>query len=110
MVSFKSTLFALALAAIASAKCVASERGKGWEFYVFEDENCSYSGKYEEFWGDADPIDMLCHNLSENLPSVHSFSFTSDLHGIGSSGGNWFDNSVSTAGSKMKSFQIGLFK
>ncbi|KIJ57856.1 hypothetical protein HYDPIDRAFT_120259 [Hydnomerulius pinastri MD-312] len=123
MVSFKSTFFALALAVVASASCVASQRGDGWEFYVFEDEDCNYSGTYEEFWGDAGPIDMLCHNLSENLSAVHSFAYTSDLHTLnvyserdcdgsllGHSGGNWFENSVSSAGSKMKSFQIGLFK
>ncbi|KIJ67124.1 hypothetical protein HYDPIDRAFT_38545 [Hydnomerulius pinastri MD-312] len=108
MVSFKSALFALALAA---------------EFYVFEDENCDYSGKYEELWGTDGLIDTQCHNLSENLPSVHSFAFTSDISGItmypdrdcqgdylGYSGGNWFDNSVSSAGSKMKSFMSSLIK
>ncbi|KIJ62108.1 hypothetical protein HYDPIDRAFT_114956 [Hydnomerulius pinastri MD-312] len=122
MVSFKSTLFALALAAVASAKCVASERGKGWEFYVFADENCDYSGTYEEFWGSANPIDMICHNISNNM-DVHSFAFTSDSHGItmfsgtncggsvlGYSDGNWFDDSVSSAGSKMQSFQPVLIK
>ncbi|KIJ66061.1 hypothetical protein HYDPIDRAFT_27261 [Hydnomerulius pinastri MD-312] len=123
MVSKSVITSTLALFAASALGCSYSNRGDGFEMYVYADTDCGTSNGYEQFWGSGDNPLCDCYDLNSTLnDKVKSFTFTaSSSHSIGifenagcsgsslgHSTGEWMDTSVSSAGQKMSSFQICL--
>ncbi|KIJ64461.1 hypothetical protein HYDPIDRAFT_111788 [Hydnomerulius pinastri MD-312] len=113
---------ALAFAAAASA-CDYSQRGDGFEMYVYAETSCGTADGYEQFWGSGDNPLCDCYNFNSQMnDNVKSFTFTaSSSHSIniykdancdgtvlGSFTGNYIDKTVSSAGQAMSSFDICL--
>ncbi|KIJ63150.1 hypothetical protein HYDPIDRAFT_41409 [Hydnomerulius pinastri MD-312] len=116
-------LITTAFAAAVSA-CSYSNRGDGFEMYVYAETDCGTGSGYEQFYGSGDSLSCDCYNLSSSLnDNVKSFTYTaSTRHSIniykdahcagdllGTSVGNWMDTSVSSAGQAMSSFNICLY-
>ncbi|KIJ63148.1 hypothetical protein HYDPIDRAFT_29838 [Hydnomerulius pinastri MD-312] len=123
MVSAKSTAVACMAFAAAVSACNYSNRGDGFEMYVYAETDCGTGSGYEQFYGSGDNILCDCYNLSSALnDKVKSFTYTAstrheltvyenaDCGGsvLGDSAGNWMDTSVSSSGQKMSSFSICL--
>ncbi|KIJ67045.1 hypothetical protein HYDPIDRAFT_38480 [Hydnomerulius pinastri MD-312] len=123
MFSKTLALATLALFAGSALGCGYSQRGDGFEMYVYADTNCGTGSGYEQFYGAGDNPLCDCYNLSSSLnDKVKSFTYTaSDSHQInlykdanckgtslGRSVGSWMDPTVSSAGQALSSFEICL--
>ncbi|KIJ67123.1 hypothetical protein HYDPIDRAFT_109142 [Hydnomerulius pinastri MD-312] len=123
MVSKSLVLGTLAVFATSALGCGYSQRGDGFEMYVYADTNCATDKGYEQFYGHGDNPACDCYNLGSKLnDKVKSFTYTaSDSHQIwlykdanckgtdlGRSVGSWMDKEVSSAGQGMSSFKICL--
>ncbi|KIJ63145.1 hypothetical protein HYDPIDRAFT_113721, partial [Hydnomerulius pinastri MD-312] len=111
---------AVGLAASVSA-CSYSNRGDGFEMYVYGETSCGTGNHYEQFYGSGLNPDCDCYNFASAMnDNMKSFTFTASTYhlvklfenadcggsSLGSSVGNWMDTSVSASGQKTSSFQI----
>ncbi|KIJ63120.1 hypothetical protein HYDPIDRAFT_41381 [Hydnomerulius pinastri MD-312] len=122
--SFQKVALATLAAVAAVSACSYSNRGDGFEMYIYAETGCGTGSGYEQFWGSGDNPTCDCYSFASAMnDKMKSFTFTASEHHtmelyqnencegtvLGTTVGNWMVTSVSSEGQKASSFDVCLY-